>query len=128
MVLTLFLLLLQPSIQGEFLTLSPITSVAEVATSSSTEASEAAVRSLSSELTRLIRSPGWRGDNWSVLVVSLDRGDTIYSHQPDLPLAPASHLKLYTTAAGLCSRGPECRSNTYLVTDAPLTGGRRGAE
>lgn len=123
MVLTLFLLLLQPSIQGEFLTLSPITSVAEVATSSSTEASEAAVRSLSSELTRLIRSPGWRGDNWSVLVVSLDRGDTIYSHQPDLPLAPASNLKLYTTAAGLYYLGPEFRYSTYLMTDAPLEGG-----
>src|SRR5688572_5262204 len=53
---------------------------------------------LQGDLERLIESPGWRGDRWSVLVVSLDKGDTLFNHGGDESLVPASNLKLFTTA------------------------------
>jgi D-alanyl-D-alanine carboxypeptidase/D-alanyl-D-alanine-endopeptidase (penicillin-binding protein 4) len=53
----------------------------------------------------------------------LDRGDTIFSYEPDLPLAPASNLKLYTSAAALYYLGPDFRYSTYLMTDGTVEGG-----
>ena len=37
-----------------------------------------AVTGLSNDLERLVTSSGWNGDQWSVLVVSLDKGDTLF--------------------------------------------------
>jgi serine-type D-Ala-D-Ala carboxypeptidase/endopeptidase (penicillin-binding protein 4) len=78
---------------------------------------------LRSELDRTIRQPTWRGDQWSVLVVSLDRGDTLYALQPDLSLAPASNMKLFTSAAALYYLGPDFRYSTYLMTGGRLEHG-----
>src|SRR5262245_50287297 len=64
-------------------------------------APSAAVTSLRADVARLISSPHWPAAQWSVTVVSLDRGDTLVSVSPDLPLAPASNMKLFTTAAAL---------------------------
>lgn len=130
----LFLLLLQPAFQAASTPpavdsdataqISGPSVAAAPGSAAASAASSAAVAGLQSEIQRLIRSPGWRGDRWSVLVVSLDRGDTIFSYQPDLALAPASNLKLYTTAAALYYLGPEFRYSTYLMTDGTLEGGR----
>ena len=39
----------------------------------------AAITALEADLERLIASAGWRGvDRWGVMVVSLDRGDTLF--------------------------------------------------
>lgn len=111
-----------PGLAGADATVAPTTAVT-AAPSAVDAASAAAVQGLQSELVRLINSPGWRDDRWGVLVVSLDRGDTIFSHQPDWPLAPASNLKLYTSAAALYYLGPEFRYSTYLMTDGTITGG-----
>jgi D-alanyl-D-alanine carboxypeptidase/D-alanyl-D-alanine-endopeptidase (penicillin-binding protein 4) len=78
---------------------------------------------LQGDLERLVRSPGWRGDQWGVLVISLDHGDTIFSYQPDLPLTPASNLKLYTSAAALYYLGPDFRYSTYLLTGGSIEDG-----
>lgn len=86
-------------------------------------AAPAAATRLESDLERLINSPGWRGDRWSVLVVSLDRGDTLFSHAADDALAPASGLKLFTTAAALYYLGPHFRYNTFLLTDGTIQNG-----
>lgn len=83
----------------------------------------ARIQSLQGELTRAIRSPRWRGDEWGVLVVSLDRGDTLFALNPDRPLAPASNMKLYTTAAALRYLGPDFRFATYLVTTGTVRDG-----
>jgi hypothetical protein len=32
------------------------------------------------DLDEIIRRPGWSGDRWSVMVVSLDRGDTLFAY------------------------------------------------
>ncbi|MEX2283342.1 MAG: D-alanyl-D-alanine carboxypeptidase/D-alanyl-D-alanine-endopeptidase [Gemmatimonadota bacterium] len=78
-----------------------------------------AVASLRADLAQLIRSPG----SWSVTVVSLDRGDTLFSHSPDLLLAPASNMKLFTSAAALYYLGPHYRYNTFLLADGVIENG-----
>jgi len=68
--------------------------------------------------------PDWSDARWSILVVSLDRGDTLFSHDPDLSLVPASNMKLVTTAAALHHLGPNYRFRTWAMADAPVTDGR----
>lgn len=99
------------------------TAPADASSAAEDAASAAAVAGLQGELQRLIRSPGWRGDQWGVMVVSLDHGDTIFSYQPDRALTPASNLKLYTAAAALYYLGPNFRYNTYLLSDGDISGG-----
>jgi serine-type D-Ala-D-Ala carboxypeptidase/endopeptidase (penicillin-binding protein 4) len=68
--------------------------------------------------------PEWPSARWSILVVSLDRGDTLFSVSPDLALAPASNMKLVTTAAALHHLGPDFRFRTMALSDAPIVDGR----
>jgi D-alanyl-D-alanine carboxypeptidase/D-alanyl-D-alanine-endopeptidase (penicillin-binding protein 4) len=65
----------------------------------------------------------WRGATWGVMVRSLDTGDILYAVEPDEPLAPASNLKLLTTAAALRILGPNYRFRTYLLTDGRIANG-----
>ena len=65
----------------------------------------------------------WGDAEWGVLVVSLDTGDTILAVQPETPLAPASNVKLLTTAAALHVLGPEYRFRTWLMADGPVSDG-----
>ncbi len=74
-------------------------------------------------LDRLLLGSSWRDAEWGVLVVSLDQGDTLYAVNPDAPLAPASNVKLLTTAAALETLGPDYRFLTYLMTDGVVTDG-----
>ncbi|HJU88885.1 MAG TPA: D-alanyl-D-alanine carboxypeptidase/D-alanyl-D-alanine-endopeptidase [Gemmatimonadaceae bacterium] len=61
-----------------------------------------------------------RSGEWGVLVVSLTRGDTLYSFNPDGPLLPASNMKLYCTALSLDLLGPEHRFTTEVLRDGEL--------
>jgi D-alanyl-D-alanine carboxypeptidase/D-alanyl-D-alanine-endopeptidase (penicillin-binding protein 4) len=71
----------------------------------------------------------WGDARWSVLVVSLDTHDTHDTHDtlfalaPDLALAPASNMKLLTTAAALHVLGPDYRFRTYLLSDGVVMDG-----
>lgn len=85
--------------------------------------SSPAVADLRAQVDRLIEGANWRNDEWSVLVVSLDRGDTLYARHPDRALAPASNIKLFTTAAALYFLGPEFRFNTFLFAGGPVDAG-----
>jgi serine-type D-Ala-D-Ala carboxypeptidase/endopeptidase (penicillin-binding protein 4) len=78
---------------------------------------------LRSNLDRLLLASSWRDAEWGVLVVSLDHGDTLYAVNPDEPLAPASNVKLLTTAAALQTLGPEYRFVTYLMTNGTVEDG-----
>lgn len=82
-----------------------------------------AVASLRAEIDGLIREPGWRGAAWSIMAVSLERGDTLYAHNPGMALAPASNMKLFTTAAALYYLGPDFRYGTFLMTDGTVADG-----
>lgn len=61
--------------------------------------------------------------DWGLLAVSLDSGDTLFVHDPDAPLAPASNLKLLIAAAALHHLGPDYRWETLLVSDADVADG-----
>ena len=81
------------------------------------------VMALQRDLERLIESPGWTTDRWSVMVVSLDRGDTLFAHGPAELLAPASNMKVFTTSAALYYLGPDFRYNTFLMSTGPIENG-----
>ncbi len=78
---------------------------------------------LRNQFDRLLLGSSWRDAEWGVLVVSLDHGDTLYAVNPDVPLAPASNVKLLTTAAALETLGPDYRFLTYLMTDGVVANG-----
>ena len=78
---------------------------------------------LRSDLDALVRGATSGASRWGILVASLDRGDTLYSRNPDLALAPASNMKLYSTAAAFYYLGPGFRFSTYLLADGPLRDG-----
>ncbi len=61
-----------------------------------------------------------RSGQWGVVIVSLSRGDTLYSHNPDLSLAPASTMKLFTTALALERLGADHHFSTDVLRDGPL--------
>jgi D-alanyl-D-alanine carboxypeptidase/D-alanyl-D-alanine-endopeptidase (penicillin-binding protein 4) len=86
-------------------------------------APSAEVLALRADLDRLIQNLSTRNSSHGVLVVSLDRGDTLYAYNPDLPLAPASNMKLFSTAAALYYLGPDFRFSTYALADGPIENG-----
>jgi serine-type D-Ala-D-Ala carboxypeptidase/endopeptidase (penicillin-binding protein 4) len=82
-----------------------------------------AVAQLRTSLTQLVDHPARRGERWSILAVSLDRGDTLFARDPVQPLTPASNMKLFTTAAALEYLGENHRFTTYLLADGPIRDG-----
>lgn len=82
----------------------------------------ASVADLRRDIADILHAPGWDA-KFGVVVVSLDRGDTLFALNPDLPLAPASNLKLYSTAAALYYLGPRYRFPTLLLADGPIQNG-----
>lgn len=82
------------------------------------------VESLRGDLRNILTSTGNRRGKWSVLAISLDRGDTLLALNVREPMVPASNIKVLTTAAALYALGPGFRYPTFLLTD----GEQRGAE
>ncbi|MEX2152647.1 MAG: D-alanyl-D-alanine carboxypeptidase/D-alanyl-D-alanine-endopeptidase [Gemmatimonadaceae bacterium] len=70
-----------------------------------------------------ILSSRTRGGTWGVLVVSVTRGDTLFSINPDALLKPASILKMMTTGLALERFGPDHTFETAVLRDRPITGG-----
>ena len=64
----------------------------------------------------------WRAE-WSVLVVSLEEGDTLFARDEDRFLSPASNMKIATTAAALHFLGPLFRYQTFVYADGPIENG-----
>ncbi len=56
---------------------------------------------LNSVLDPIINAPTFEKGDWGVLVQSLATGQTLYEHNPELSLIPASNIKLLTTAAAV---------------------------
>ena len=83
----------------------------------------AAAQELAGDLAQVLRESGWSADKWSVMVISLDGGDTLFAHQPGADVTPASNLKLFTTAAALHYLGPGYRYSTYLAATGPIRNG-----
>ena len=68
----------------------------------------------------LFQGRAWRHSTWGALVVSLTRGDTLFSYHADRRFLPASNAKLFTTAAALHYLGPDYRFVTVLFGDGPV--------
>jgi D-alanyl-D-alanine carboxypeptidase/D-alanyl-D-alanine-endopeptidase (penicillin-binding protein 4) len=81
------------------------------------------IGSLRSDIEAILRA-AWRSSRWSVLAVSLDRGDTLFAENPDAALAPASNLKLLTTAAAIQRLGPDFRYQTFLLGAGAVRNGQ----
>ena len=84
-----------------------------------TPTSGAALRAHFTELLRGATNQG----QWGVVVVSLSRGDTIFGHNADELMLPASTMKLYTAAIALERFGPAHRFRTEVLRDGALADG-----
>ena len=82
-----------------------------------------AVLTLRRDLSALLSTPSLRTAEWSVLVVSLEEGDTLFAKDEARFLAPASNMKIATTAAALHFLGPAFRYQTFVFADGPIESG-----
>jgi D-alanyl-D-alanine carboxypeptidase/D-alanyl-D-alanine-endopeptidase (penicillin-binding protein 4) len=78
---------------------------------------------LRQDLSALLGTPSLRQAKWSVLVISLENGDTLFARDEDRFLAPASNMKIATTAAALHFLGPRFRYQTFVYADGPVVNG-----
>ncbi|MCH7855281.1 MAG: D-alanyl-D-alanine carboxypeptidase/D-alanyl-D-alanine-endopeptidase [Gemmatimonadetes bacterium] len=78
---------------------------------------------LREDLSALLNTPSLRNAEWSVLVVSLEKKDTLFARDEDRFLAPASNMKIATTAAALHFLGPAFRYQTFVFADGPIENG-----
>jgi serine-type D-Ala-D-Ala carboxypeptidase/endopeptidase (penicillin-binding protein 4) len=77
---------------------------------------------LSFDLGNILRGKT-RGGTWGVLVVSVTRGDTLFSVNPDALLKPASIMKMMTTGLALERFGPDHTFSTQVLRDGSVSGG-----
>lgn len=91
-------------------------------TSAAARRGESARAELAARVDRALADPALSGSGAAVLVVSLGRGDTLYSRQADRLYTPASNLKLFTAAGALHWLGPDYRFVTPLVATGPVVG------
>jgi D-alanyl-D-alanine carboxypeptidase/D-alanyl-D-alanine-endopeptidase (penicillin-binding protein 4) len=57
---------------------------------------------------------------WGAIIVSLTRGDTLFSHHPDSMVQPASTMKMYTSAVALDRFGPDYTFRTPVLRDGAV--------
>jgi D-alanyl-D-alanine carboxypeptidase/D-alanyl-D-alanine-endopeptidase (penicillin-binding protein 4) len=63
-------------------------------------------------------SPAWTG----AVVLDLETGETLFAHNPQLALRPASNQKLATTFAALTALGPSFRIETDVLGEGRQSG------
>ena len=111
-----------PAIRGALVLLLPL-----VATAEGGAAQEGlpyrAQPELGPRLHEVLNSYRWGEAKWGALVVSLDKGDTLFAFEPDRALAPASNVKVLTSAAALHVLGPEYRFRTWVLGDGEVEDG-----
>ncbi|MBI4663352.1 MAG: D-alanyl-D-alanine carboxypeptidase/D-alanyl-D-alanine-endopeptidase [Verrucomicrobia bacterium] len=83
---------------------------------------------LRQQLAAHLAQPRFRAAMWGVKAVSLETGKTLFEHNADKLLKPASNAKLYTGALALDRLGPDFRIKTSLYAAAPpdATGAIKG--
>jgi D-alanyl-D-alanine carboxypeptidase/D-alanyl-D-alanine-endopeptidase (penicillin-binding protein 4) len=79
---------------------------------------------LAAEIDTQIDQPRFASASWGISVVSLDNGHTLYAHDADRLLQPASTAKLYTAAFVLDTLGPDYRIPTQLIAIGSVEQGR----
>jgi D-alanyl-D-alanine carboxypeptidase/D-alanyl-D-alanine-endopeptidase (penicillin-binding protein 4) len=79
---------------------------------------------LASAIDEQIEQPRFDSASWGIAVVSLDTGHTLYAHDADRLLQPASTAKLYTAALVLDTIGTDYRIPTQLLATRQVVQGR----
>lgn len=92
------------------------------ATPAALTARRAAVDRLETAVKAAMNRVGGRS-TWGVLVVSLSWGDTLFARNADTMLAPASTMKLFTSALALDRFGPDGRFETQVLHTGAINGG-----
>lgn len=105
--------------QGVAVALASVAALA-ACTPGATRGGRAAATVLARTIDRALADPALARSGVSLLVVSLDRGDTLYAREADRLVTPASNLKLVTAAAALDLLGPDYRFVTSLVATGPI--------
>lgn len=95
---------------------APATTPANVTTSS--------VQQLTTEIDAQIDQARFASASWGIAITSLDTGRTLYAHDADQLLQPASTAKLYTAALVLDTLGTGYRIPTQLLATHPIVQGR----
>ena len=72
---------------------------------------------------QLIQKPSMKGASFSLLVKELEIGKTVYAHNPDLQVSPASVLKTVATATALEILGSDYRFPTSLEYSGSIENG-----
>lgn len=75
-----------------------------------------------SPLDTFLKSKGITPGSTAVLIQDLKTGEVLASHNPRLPLIPASIMKTVTIAGLLQEKGTEERFHTYVYADGPIKG------
>lgn len=61
-----------------------------------------------------------RSGEWGAIIVSLTRGDTLFSQNADAMMQPASTMKMYTSSVALDQFGPDFTFRTPVLRDAAI--------
>jgi D-alanyl-D-alanine carboxypeptidase/D-alanyl-D-alanine-endopeptidase (penicillin-binding protein 4) len=82
---------------------------------------------LADKIKAITDAPEYKPARWGILVADAESGRTVYEHNPDKLVLPASVTKLYTCATALCELGPDWTFTTPVhrrgeVTDKVLDG------
>lgn len=94
-----------------------------VSGSTTSAPSRGALAQLAARLNGVLDESRWSRSTFGVLVVDGETGDTVFARGDDQPLAPASNMKVLTTAAALHYLGPDFRWSTWVTTEAPIVDG-----
>jgi D-alanyl-D-alanine carboxypeptidase/D-alanyl-D-alanine-endopeptidase (penicillin-binding protein 4) len=74
----------------------------------------------SARIAEIINGPDYRHANWGVLVVDADSGETVYAHNAERLLRPASVTKIFAIAAALAALGADYRFETPVYRRGEL--------
>ena len=77
---------------------------------------------LKADLTTMLASRT-KGGTWGAMVVSLTRGDTLFAHEADGRMLPASTMKLFTSALAFERLGPQYTFSTDVLVDGKMVDG-----
>jgi D-alanyl-D-alanine carboxypeptidase/D-alanyl-D-alanine-endopeptidase (penicillin-binding protein 4) len=75
------------------------------------------------DLQSVWQKPGLSASHTGIQVISLKSGKSVFTHNANLALMPASNMKLITSAAALSLLKPEFTFKTLILSDGPIRGG-----
>ena len=78
---------------------------------------------LTAAIDAILADPRFEGSMVGVSVRDAETGESLYEHENDQRMNPASNMKLFTSAAAMDALGPDYRFTTDLLATAAVKGG-----